>query len=75
MENTCKETLDNWLPISDFLELFPHIWPSRKSFDWFQHQRAKNGMAKFHVTCKVGRRVLVNPTNCVRWMEWAAADE
>ena len=69
MDNSTHFGLENWLPISQFLEVYPHVWPSRKSFDWFQHQREKNGMAEFNVTCKVGRRVMVNPSNCVRWME------
>jgi hypothetical protein len=61
--------LEDWMPIADFLVSYPHIWQSRKSFDWAQHRRQHNGMDKFNVTRKVGRRILVNASNCSRWIE------
>ena len=74
METQSTTALEDWLLIDRFLERYPHVWPSRKSFDWSQINRQKNGMAKFNVTRKVGRRILVNASNCSRWIESGEAE-
>ena len=67
-------TLKDWLPISDFLVEFPNVWHSRKAFDWAQHRRRSNGMDKYKVTAKCGRRILVNPKNCAEWIASGEAE-
>lgn len=63
------DTLAKLMGVKEFLERYPHIWPTRGAFDFAHHRREHNGMAKYKVTLKRGQRVLINPDNVMTWLE------
>lgn len=61
-------SIENFVPVDEFVEQYPHIFPTRQSFNHQWFNRDKNGLADYKVARKVGNRILINKEALIRWL-------
>lgn len=61
-------SIENFVPVNEFVERYPHIFPTRQSFNHQWFNRDKNGLADYKVAKKVGGRILINKEAVIRWL-------
>lgn len=61
-------SIEDFVPVDQFVEQYPHIFPTRQSFNHQWFNRDKNGLEEYKVVRKVGNRILINKENVIRWL-------
>lgn len=61
-------SLDDFLPLADFVESYPNVWRTMQSARWAINNRSRNGLDDFGVLSKRNGRISIILPRMAKWL-------